>query len=154
MATTNGRKLAAKTIKSFCEADNLSFFRVNIFVLCFCLPKINIYDVSNFINDYDEINQVMFYYKAKNCTYNIRIIPVDNSVPTNVENYTVMATGQVNGEGYTTATLSSPCELDYEYDKYAIIIEFVPNSSNSSIYLPAEASEYNNVTSQHVGAYL
>lgn len=113
----------------------------------------NIYDVSNFINDYDEINQVMFYYMAKNCTYNIRIIPVDNSVPTNVGSYAILATGQVNGEGYTTATLSSPYELDYEYDKYAIIIEFVPNSSNSSIYLPAESSEYNNVTSQHVGAY-
>lgn len=111
----------------------------------------NVYDVSSFFNYYNEINQVMFYYKAKDCTYNIRIIPVNNSIPTNLEMYSVLATGQVNGEGYTTATLSLPYELVNNYNKCAIIVEFIPNSPDSLVFLPAESSDHQIVTSQHCG---
>lgn len=113
----------------------------------------NIYDVSSYKNDYNEINQIMFYRSVVNCTYNIRIIPISDSLPTDISSYSVLATGQISGEGYTTAMLNSPYQLNDEYDKYGIVVEFIPNASTSLIYLPAEISEYRDTTSSHLGAF-
>lgn len=113
----------------------------------------NIYDVSSYQNEYSEINQVMFYRSVQNCTYNIRIIPIEDNLPTDISNYSILSTGQISGEGYTTANLSTPYSLNDEYEKYAIVVEFVPNNSDSLIYLPAEVSEYRDTTSSHLGAF-
>ena len=100
----------------------------------------NVYDVSSFTDTYDCINKVMLYLKAIDCTYNIRIIPLqDNSVPTNVNDYQVLSSGTYSGEGYFTVTLSKPFEFS-SGDKCAVIVEIIPNGSNSKIYIPYEGS--------------
>lgn len=105
----------------------------------------NVYDVSNYRNSYDEINQVMFYYKTNgNCTYNIRIVPIENeTLPQQLSNYSVLATGQLSGEGYLTETLSTPYILNDEYEKIAVVLEIAPISTSTStkIYLPAENTD-------------
>lgn len=32
----------------------------------------NVFDVDNYINEYNEINKVMFYLAVNDCSYNIR----------------------------------------------------------------------------------
>ena len=105
----------------------------------------NVYDVSDYLDNYDEINQVMFYYKKKgDCIYNIRIVPLDNdNLPQQLSNYSELATGQLSGEGYLTKELSTPYILNNEYDKIAVVLEIVPTSISTKIYLPAENTDKN-----------
>lgn len=100
----------------------------------------NVYDLSSWLDDYNEINQIMFYYKVSGeCTYNIRVIPFDNSLPQQINQYSVLATGQLSGEGYITKQLTTPYSLNEEYDNVAIVLEMVPASNSTKIYLPTES---------------
>lgn len=100
----------------------------------------NVYDLSNHFDDYNEINQIMFYYKVSGeCSYNIRVIPFDNYLPQQINQYSVLATGQLSGEGYLTKQLTTPYSLNEEYDNVAIVLEMVPASNSTIIYLPTES---------------
>lgn len=100
----------------------------------------NVYDVSDFVDTYECIDKVMLYLKVLDCTYNLRIVPVQNeSIPTNISDYQVLASGTYNGEGYLTATLNNPYVFSSD-EKCAVIVEIIPNSSNSKIYIPYEGS--------------
>lgn len=98
----------------------------------------NVYDVSSFTDTYECINKVMLYLKTIDCTYNVRIVPLQNgSIPNNVSDYEVLASGTYNGEGYLTANLSKSFVFSSD-DRCAVIVEIIPNSSNSKIYIPYE----------------
>lgn len=100
----------------------------------------NVYDLSSRLDDYNEINQIMFYYKVSGeCTYNTRVIPFDNSLPQQINQYSVLATGQLSGEGYLTKQLTTPYSINEEYDNVAIVLEMVPASNSTIIHLPTES---------------
>lgn len=100
----------------------------------------NVYDVSDFVDTYECIDKVMLYLKVLDCTYNLKIVPVHNgSIPTDISDYQVLASGTYNGEGYLTATLNNPYVFSSD-EKCAVIVEIIPNSSNSKIYIPYEGS--------------
>lgn len=100
----------------------------------------NVYDVSSFTNEYNRISKVMFYLKVIDCTYNIRVVQLNNNLlPTNLDDVPVLATGSYSGEGYITQTLNS----DYYFssnNRCAVILEIIPNTSNSEIRFPKETS--------------
>ena len=102
----------------------------------------NVYDVSSFTDTYECINKVMLYLKTIDCTYNVRVIPLQNgSIPNSVSDYEVLASGIYNGEGYLTVPLNKPFTFSSD-DRCAVIVEIIPNSSNSKIYIPYEG-DYN-----------
>lgn len=99
----------------------------------------NVYDVSDYKDDYNKITRVMMYLKTTGCDYSIRIVPVGNNsaLPTNLSDYSELATGTYSGEGYITANLSNAYNLS-SYDKYAIVVKLSPANINDEIYLPSE----------------
>lgn len=98
----------------------------------------NVYDVSDYTDEYSHINKVMFYLKAIDCTYNIRILQLTNNLlPSNLDNVPILASGSYSGEGYITETLDSNFYFTSN-NKCAVILEIIPNSSNSQIYFPKE----------------
>ena len=100
----------------------------------------NVYNLSDFSDTYKCINKVMLYLKVLDCTYNLRIVPVQNgSIPADISDYQVLASGTYNGEGYLTANLNSPYDFSSD-EKCAVIVEIIPNSSNSKIYIPFEGN--------------
>ena len=103
--------------------------------LYFC----NVYNTSDYLNNYNEITKVMMYLKSTGCTYQIRVIPLsdEDNLPNNIDNYSVLATGNCNFEGYITEELDYPVDIT-NADKCAIIIKLTPSSSDSIIYYPYE----------------
>ena len=103
--------------------------------LYFC----NVYNTSDYSNNYNEITKVMMYLKSTGCAYQIKVIPLsdEDNLPTNIDNYSVLATGNCNFEGYITEELDYPVDIT-NVDKCAIIIKLTPSSSDSIIYYPYE----------------
>ncbi len=99
----------------------------------------NVFDVKDYIDEYSEINKVMFYLAVKDCSYNIRIAQLENGMPKDISDLAILASGTYNGEGYTTEILSTPYKFASN-SKCAVFIEVIPNSSNSQIYFPIEKS--------------
>ena len=105
----------------------------------------NVYDISEFTDIYECINKVMFYIKAYDCTYNIKITQLeDGTMPTNTDDLTILAEGVYSGEGYVTAVLDDKYYFNSN-GKCAVIIEIIPNSDNSLIYIPTETTNYSDV---------
>ena len=105
----------------------------------------NIYDVSDLSDDYDCINKVMFYYCAEKSTdYKIKIVPISNngSIPSNLDSYSILASGNVQGEGYITAQLNSNYQLSSS-SKVAVIVIFSPQYTDSNCYIPFEGKYEN-----------
>ena len=107
----------------------------------------NVYDVSDYKNDYNKITRVMLYIKSTCCDYSIRIVPVgsNSALPTNLSDYSELATGTYSGEGYLTANLSNPYNLS-SYDKYAVVVKLTPKNNSDIIYLSNE-QRATNITS-------
>ena len=103
--------------------------------LYFC----NVYNTLDYSNNYNEITKVMMYLKSTGCTYQIKVIPLsdEDNLPNNIDNYSVLATGNCNFEGYITEDLDYPVDIT-NADKCAIIIKLTPSSSDSIIYFPYE----------------
>lgn len=99
---------------------------------------VNVFDVKDYTNEYNEINKVMFYLAVKDCSYNIKIAQIENDMPKDISDLAVLASGDFNGEGYMTETLSSPYKFDSD-NKCAVFIEVIPNSSSSQVYFPLES---------------
>ncbi|MDO4749063.1 MAG: C1 family peptidase, partial [Eubacteriales bacterium] len=100
----------------------------------------NVYDVSEMIDDYGTINKVTFYASNVGDTYNIYIAPVnsDGTIP-DIETLTTdYGSENIDHEGYITEELDTPCPLDSNVDKYAIIIKFT--TSNGIISLNQEGN--------------
>ena len=99
----------------------------------------NVYNTSDYLNNYNEITKVMMYLKSTGCTYQIRVVPLsdEDNLPTDIDNYSVLATGNCNFEGYITEELDYPVDIT-NADKCAIIIKLTPSSSDSIIYYPYE----------------
>lgn len=102
----------------------------------------NVYDISDYTNEYDSINKVMTYIKATNCTYNLRIVQLENNtLPSNIEDYSILASGEYSGEGYLTIKLDNNYYFNSN-NKCAIILELIPNRTDSQIFLPSEKNYY------------
>lgn len=102
----------------------------------------NVYDVSGFSDDYEGINKVMFYYSTEKSTdYKIKIVPVGNNgnIPSNIDSYSILASGSVQGEGYTTVALNSTYPTSSS-NKIAVIVIFSPQYNDSNCYIPYEGS--------------
>ncbi len=102
----------------------------------------NVYNVSGFSNTYDSINKVMFYYCAEKAVdYEIRIIPLSNngSIPVSFDGYSVLRSGTVQGEGYTTVELNNPYSIE-SIDRVAVIVTFIPQHLDSNCYIPYEST--------------
>lgn len=100
----------------------------------------NVYDIEEYVNEYDRINKVMFYLRTTGCVYNVKILQLndDDSLPENLTNYLPLATGQYFGEGYITVELNNDYEFNSE-NRCAVIVELSPINSNSEIYLPHQS---------------
>ncbi len=108
--------------------------------VCYCdtVYMCNIYDVKDYVDNYDRIDKVMLYLRTTGCTYNIRILQLNNdSLPADLSNYSKLYSGTYVGEGYLTVNLDNDF-LFSSYDKCAIIVELNPLNENSKIYLPTE----------------
>jgi C1A family cysteine protease len=101
----------------------------------------NVFDISDYIDEYDYINKVMCYLKVYDCSYNIKITQlVNDELPSDLTDLSVLATGTYSGEGYLTAKLNSNYYFTSE-EKCAVIVEIQPNATSSYIYIPTESDE-------------
>lgn len=103
----------------------------------------NIYDVSELNETYSLINKVMFYSRAIDTLYRVYITPLDDNgnIPPISQIGNSRATGFIDYEGYRTAELTTPFEIDENVDKYAIIIGFI--TDDNSVTLSSESENYN-----------
>ena len=100
----------------------------------------NIFNVDDYVDEYNEIDKVMFYLRASSCKYEVKIIDVTNdALPVNLDEIGSLAEGDFSGEGYVTKKLSTPYNIE-SGGKYAIIIKLSAKSSTSRIYIPYEGS--------------
>lgn len=100
----------------------------------------NVFNVNDYVDEYNEINKVMFYLRASGCNYEVKIIDVTNDIlPTDLDDIGALAEGSFSGEGYITENLSTPYNIE-SGGKYAIIIKLSPKSSSSRIYIPYEGT--------------
>lgn len=104
----------------------------------------NIYDVSQYTDIYDQIDDVMFYLRSSGCRYELKVIPIEeNSLPQNIDEYKTVSNGTFNGEGYITASFTDPYMIG-SASKYAFVLHLSPLSSSSRIYIPYEGiGDYN-----------
>lgn len=106
----------------------------------------NVYDMSDYIDEYGYIDSVMFYASNINDGYEIYIAPADNGIP-DIDNLgDCCAEGGITHEGYITEKLNSNFVLDDNCDSYAIIIKF--NTNNSNINISSEKTIYSKYIAQ------
>lgn len=104
----------------------------------------NVYNMDDYAENYDSISEVMFYAKATNSTYKLKIIPLQNeTLPQNLDDYAVVSSGDVTCEGYITAKLEKP--IKFSGGKYAFVLQITPKSTTSKIYIPYEGTFYYNM---------
>lgn len=99
----------------------------------------NLFNVSDYTIEYDCIDSVMLYLCSTGCQYRIKIVQLDeyNNLPTNLDNIGVLAEGNYVGEGFLNVKLDEPFEFTSN-NKCAIIVELIPDNSNSKIEIPYE----------------
>ena len=100
----------------------------------------NVFDVSDYTDEYSQINKVMLYLRADSCEYEIKIAQLgsNGSLPENLDSYTALANGEYSGEGYLTVDLDTPYQLESN-NKCAIVVKVTPKLQNSKVYIPFEA---------------
>lgn len=100
----------------------------------------NIYDVSEYKEDYDSIKKIIFYSKNADAEYSLYIEPLasDESMPSIVQLGEPEYTGEITGDGYTIAKLEQPFSFTADVDKYAIIIKYI---TDKDIYVNREATK-------------
>ena len=105
----------------------------------------NVYDTSEYLDNYNEITKVMMYISSTGCNYEIRVIPLsaEDNLPNNINDYSVQATGYCNFEGYITKELNYPVDIS-NADKCAIIIKMTPLNENCLIGYLHEINGYLN----------
>ncbi len=115
------------------ENNNSVSFRDDVY-LC------NVFDISSYTDSYNKIKKVMLYLKTSRCNYSIKIIQLDenNNLPDNIDNYSTLAQGNYDGEGYLTANLTTPYYFNSN-NKCAVIVRLTP-LNNSRIHLPYEGN--------------
>lgn len=121
-------------------ADTSVYFRDDVY-LC------NVFDVSDYTDEYDQINKVMIYLRTTGCTYDIKIVQLDSNgnLPTSLDNCASLATGTYSGEGYITANLESSYNF-VSNNKCAVIVKLSPTTSTSKVYIPYEGQYRASVT--------
>lgn len=114
------------------NTDNSYYFKDDVY-LC------NVFDISDYTTTYNKISKVMFYLRATSCTYEVKVMQLNSngSLPTNINNYSTLASGSFMGEGYITAKLNTPYYFNSN-NKCAVVIKISPVSSSSRIYIPHE----------------
>lgn len=94
----------------------------------------NVYDCSDFIGAYSEINKVMIYVNNLGMTYELYIAPCnDDNLPDLNSLGNCLATGGSNNEGYYTMQLDTPYVLDQDVSKYAVILKIYSNDSTIDV---------------------
>lgn len=93
----------------------------------------NVYDISDYIDEYGYIDSVMFYASNINDGYEIYIAPAENGIPDIDDLGDCCAEGGITHEGYITEKLNSNYVLDDNCVDYAIIIKFTTNKSHIKI---------------------
>ncbi len=123
-------------VPEYNKTDKNYYFNDDVY---FC----NVFDISTYTNTYNKINKVMFYAKTNTCNYEIKIVQLGNNgaLPSNLDNYSALATGTCNGEGYVTATLNNPYYFTSN-NKCAVIVKLSPISTSTRIYIPYEGVFY------------
>lgn len=112
----------------------------------------NVYDVTDLVDDYGQINKVMFYACEIDAEYNVHIVPMsstDTTLPISSQLGTSYANGYVDANGYTTAEFDTPYTLTEDTDKIAVIVRFTENYEKEAI----EDSPYNPYVSLTVESY-
>lgn len=97
----------------------------------------NVFDISDYSDEYEEINKVLFYLKCQDCAYNIKIAQIEDILPNDISDLPILASGRYNGEGYLTETLDYPYKFTSN-NKCAVFLEVIPNSPSSKVFLPCE----------------
>lgn len=99
----------------------------------------NIFDVDDYIEEYDSINKVMLYLRSSGlCNYEIKLLQLsDDDLPSDISNYSSFASGQFSGEGYITANLSTPFNFSTN-GRCAVIVKLTPDNIDSNVYIPYE----------------
>ena len=104
----------------------------------------SIFDLSDFVDEYDQISKVMLYLSVDGiCDYEIKIIPVDNfgSLTVDPDSYSNYASGQYSGEGYITVDFNNAYIINAA-EKCAVIVKITPENG-SSYYIPYSVCHQN-----------
>lgn len=89
----------------------------------------NVYDVSDYIDEYSAINKVMCYMNTVDMQYRLYIVPcADGSLPNLNSLGSPLATGIVEYDGYKTINLATPYQLNSSVNKYAIILRLLADN--------------------------
>lgn len=99
----------------------------------------NVYDVSEYTDEYSSINKVLFYSNCTNGTFELYITPVntDGSIPEISQLGEPLSSGVIDRDGYITTELQTPYTIDSNVEKYAIIVK---QTDNSYVIVPREYS--------------
>lgn len=97
----------------------------------------NVYDVSEYTDEYSSINKVMVYLNNVDSYYQLYITPCVNGVIPSINSLgSPVASGFATHEGYKTLELNSPYCIDSSIDKYAFILRTY--AEQSQVYINRE----------------
>lgn len=88
----------------------------------------NVYDVSDLVDEYGQINKVTFMADEVGAGYRIYIVPMDDddtTLPSLSQLGNHVAYGAVDNSGYITAKLTTPYVLDENTEKVAVIVSLL-----------------------------
>lgn len=111
-------------------------FRCESFYTC------NVYDVTDYVDEYTSIDKVLFYSNCVNGLYEIYISPVndDGSLPEISQLGELRASGTIAKDGYILAKLNKPYTMNSNVEKCAIIIRY---TGADSVFIPREEPKTN-----------
>lgn len=106
-----------------------------------CSYIANVYDVSEYSNEYSSINKVMFYLDNIGAYYQLYIAPCTNNNMPNINNLgSPLSYGFIDYEGYNTIELDTPYQLNSTASKYAIVLRIINTDGSQTVSVKRECA--------------
>ena len=106
-----------------------------------CSYIANVYDVSDYSNEYSSINKVMYYLDNIGAYYQLYIAPCTNNTIPNINALgSPLSYGFIDYEGYNTIELETPYQLNSAISKYAVIIRIINTDGNQTLSVKRESA--------------
>lgn len=87
----------------------------------------NVYNITEFADEYGEINKITFYANDIGASYKVYVVPLndnDYELPSISSLSDEIAFGTVEYEGYKSVDLKTPYKFDKNVEKLAVIVKF------------------------------
>lgn len=104
----------------------------------------NIYNMSDYLENYGSVSSIMFYDHNVGCDYEIYVLPmIDNtSIPSAANLEDPVFEGTVENIGYNNAELKEPLLLDTNYSRYAFIVKVYASEDTREMVTYVEGGQH------------